>query len=100
LITIDSKLTATSVEMSEHFLRFVDSAVNLKTVDDLGVAWCVLPCCCFACLQGDSSEGPRQVGGAALTPRSIAAAIQVPSPWMDNGTEQRPAPASAFLRHA
>jgi len=58
---------------------------------------CVLPCCCFARLQGDSSEGARQ-GHAALGPWSIAAAIQVPNPWMDNGTEKRP--ASAFLHHA
>lgn len=61
----------------------------------------VLPSALFALLlfckvQGDSSEGPRQVGGVALEPRSIAA----PSGWMENGTEQRLGPASAFLHHA
>jgi hypothetical protein len=52
LITIDSKLTATSVEMSEHFLRFVDSAVNLKTVDDLGVALLCFALLLFCMLAG------------------------------------------------
>ena len=47
---------------------------------------------CFCTVQGDSSEGARQGGGAEL-PRSTAAAIQVPNRGMDDGTEQGPGTA-------